>query len=450
MEQIRHFSHPHMLTLVEVGKGTDAERCVGCGSFFRGPAYTCKQCPGFFLHKSCVELPRQIKNEAFHQEHPLTLYPMDSFVCDGCGELCGGLFYRCGLCMFSLDVKCATLNQELARSKAQKGMEIKILINHFSHNHQLTRCTFLSPPGKKKKVPCMACKQNMDGKLIYSCQSCLFLIHESCLINMPEQIKSSFHPEHPLLAQPLGRGIVVECGGCSDGVYGISFSCSECNFDCHASCAKYQTRAIKHNCHVHPLLHLETSNSRRIQRSLECKECGEYCEEAFLCCKTCKFFTHLECVPLPSIVKHIRHLHLLILKNSVVQDDSNEYYCDACEEERNSNHSAYICEECNYIMHIHCVMSEVEPPEWISSYLVPRPRKEKPDKGDQITSKIDGKLLEGEGIQQGRTEKKSILDKLEAEMDQVWKQMDNLRERLRELQEKYRHVKISLDNKEGH
>lgn len=97
-----------------------------------------------------------------------------------------------------------------------------------------------------------------------------------------------------------------------------------------------------------------------------------------------------------------------------------------------------------------CAAKSVEPPEWISSYLVPRPGKEKPDKGDQITSKMDGKLLEGEGIKHGRTEEKSILDKLEAEIEEVFKQMENLNKRLWELQNKHYHIEKSLDNKEGH
>ncbi|XVF42333.1 hypothetical protein PTKIN_Ptkin01aG0353000 [Pterospermum kingtungense] len=389
--EILHFSHPHKLSFVEVSKETDPVFCHGCGRFFQGPAFTCKKCPDFFLHKSCGELPRQIQNHAFHPQHPLKLCAADSFICDGCGEIQTSFVYRCGICMFSLDARCATLNQELATSMAPKGKEIKVKINHFSHIHPLTRG--IGRRLSKLELRCMACKQDAAGKLNYACLYCFFIIHESCANNMPEQVKSSFHPEHTLVAQPI-RNYLVHCFCCGDIILGIGFSCGECGINFHVSCAKYETRAVKHNFHVHPLLLLGKSNIG-FSYGIWCDECGESCKESFLSCKNCEFDIHLECVPLPSIVKHVRHLHFLNLVNSVVEDDSGEYYCDMCETERNSELSVYSCEECKFVAHIDSVISEVEPPERVSEYLIPRPRNEEADEGNQITGKMDGKLWEG-------------------------------------------------------
>lgn len=52
---------------------------------------------------------------------------------------------------------------------------------------------------------------------------------------------------------------------------------------------------------------------------------------------------------LPETIIYECHVHPLNLLDSLVEekDDSDEYYCDACEEERRPGHSVYYCAECN-------------------------------------------------------------------------------------------------------
>ncbi|XVE81011.1 hypothetical protein DITRI_Ditri15bG0028300 [Diplodiscus trichospermus] len=261
-----------------------------------------------------------MKKDAFHP-HPLTLEddPEALLVCDGCQELCYGLSYRCSLCKFNLDIRCAELNEELAKHEVQKAREIKATVNHFSHFHQLIRC----------------------------------------LKDMLTQVQSPFHPQHSLLHMPIPfetKNADI-CNICAGAFKGIAFICFQCEIAMHCSCAMYQTRKIKHDCHVHHLLFL--GKSIFVKSSPKCSACHTDCSDTLFCCKDCKFYVHLECMPLPYILKHRRHLHPLTLTHSIVEDDFEEYYCDMCEAKRNPEHDVYYCKECTYIAHVDCVISEL-------------------------------------------------------------------------------------------
>ena len=203
----------------------------------------------------------------------------------------------------------------------------------------------------------MTCKKNAKGTLAYTCLPCDFVLHESCINDMPRQVlQSPFHPQHILLPRPIRTdSSPLYCSACRENIYGISFSCDKCDVNLHVSCAKYLTRAIKHNCHVHHLLHL----GKNMISEKSCNVCSEDCGGSFFSCIKCDFHRHVECIPLPPSVLHKRHLHPLILTNPIIEDDSGDYYCDMCETERNGEHHVYYCEECTYIAHIDCVLSEV-------------------------------------------------------------------------------------------
>lgn len=44
-----------------------------------------------------------------------------------------------------------------------------------------------------------------------------------------------------------------------------------------------------------------------------------------------------------------------------MEDDSGEYYCEACERRRNPDRPVYYCEECEYIAHVSCGVAEMLP-----------------------------------------------------------------------------------------
>ncbi|XVF42322.1 hypothetical protein PTKIN_Ptkin01aG0351900 [Pterospermum kingtungense] len=287
----------------------------------------------------------------------------------------GGIInYRCMDCTLNLDFRCALAisnNYEQAdHVSLHEARRIKTTIHHFSHYHTLTRCKFsllntetddfmyiFEKLWESDEFKCMACKQELHGTLTYTCIPCRFLLHESCVNDMPSQVlHSPFHPQHILLPRPIRKGSSFECSACGDDVEGISFYCNQCDVMLHVSCAKYKTRAIKHECHPHYLLQLDKS----IMSEISCKACNKDCGDSFFSCIKCEFYIHVECIPLPPGAQHKRHLHPLMLVNPFAEDDSGVYYCDACETERNPEHHVYCCEECKYIAHIGCALSEVK------------------------------------------------------------------------------------------
>ncbi|OMO96108.1 DC1 domain-containing protein [Corchorus olitorius] len=84
-------------------------------------------------------------------------------------------------------------------------------------------------------------------------------------------------------------------------------------------------------------------------------------DQPFFRCIACDINFDLECALVPRFIKSKCHIHTLTLVDSFVEDDSGEYYCDVCEEERNPKHHVYICEECQglFVAHIECVLNKM-------------------------------------------------------------------------------------------
>ncbi|KAF3435095.1 hypothetical protein FNV43_RR22182 [Rhamnella rubrinervis] len=119
--------------------------------------------------------------------------------------------------------------------------------------------------------------------------------------------------------------------------------------------------AIQHSSHTHDL-HLSDTN---FFDECYCKQLVvssnelSHTEDYIFCCENCNFGVHLLCGPLPCTIKHKAHVHPLTLVDSMVEDDSGEYYCDDCETQRDPRICVYYCADCKYIVHVHCVISEV-------------------------------------------------------------------------------------------
>ncbi|XP_030934532.1 uncharacterized protein LOC115959982 isoform X2 [Quercus lobata] len=97
LTEIKHFSHEHDLKLSDEVENN--KKCDGCLRAILPPFYKCAKC-NFFLHKSCIELPRK-------KRHPLTLLPKapywsQSFMCNACEQSCNGFTYYCETCKFDL------------------------------------------------------------------------------------------------------------------------------------------------------------------------------------------------------------------------------------------------------------------------------------------------------------------------------------------------------------
>lgn len=351
--------------------------CYGCKQVIRDQGYISEELC-VHLHKSCAEFPCQIKHP-LHSEHHLTLIigvdrPQRINICNGCRDVCSvdeAAFY-CKLCEFYLDFKCALLMDayfSVHDRQTYEDRKERAEVQHFSHTHSLKLCNNV---GKLNKSSCCSCRQKVSG-FTYCCFDCGFYIHESCKNQMKEEINHPFHPQHSLRIYAMGKGDIETCRACRrSDIRDVRLSCDDCEFDLHYSCVtKPYPRAIKLKYHNHSLFYFGCES---MVYNSTCDICGGKAKGAIFRCVECRFSKkgnfQLECISLPPVVKHESHGCDLMLLDSVKGHESPQYSCDICEERGNSKHHVYSCEDCNFIAHIECVISEVSlQREWSIIYI---------------------------------------------------------------------------------
>ncbi|CAH1445808.1 unnamed protein product [Lactuca virosa] len=206
MEQLLHFTHDHMRSLVhlqpashdnensddddddeekEEGEENDfvAEdkhvgQCKMCEEHiysFHMSYCKCKDCDDYSLHKFCAEMPKTLRNHPSHPhlDHNLTLseefcwiyYPKSNeWTCSVCNVIMRKkLFnYICPICRLDMDIICATMSQQK--------------MDHPSHPHQLQRMA------KELVSRCSACGEKHKGTF-YQCTTCSwYSIHLDCAL----------------------------------------------------------------------------------------------------------------------------------------------------------------------------------------------------------------------------------------------------------------------------
>lgn len=175
-------------------------------------------------------------------------------------------------------------------------------LQRFYHN-KITRQAF-------EDIFCSYCSKGFNGSA-FGCIDCSLFIHERCIHKIPrgKEIRSPFHLEHPLLLQLSGFGGGF-CRACN-GIYrttDIVLSCQWCigeNF--HIPCCNVTTSGLRlkqyHEKHNLLYVYVVPSNQNR-----KCVVCNTRCENCHVFgCLACEIFIHLECVPLPRVVKHESH-----------------------------------------------------------------------------------------------------------------------------------------------
>ncbi|XVF62092.1 hypothetical protein PTKIN_Ptkin08bG0189600 [Pterospermum kingtungense] len=373
----RPLVHDHYMKFYRaVEKVRKEPYCSGCLLILRGPGYICPNCPAFLLHEKCAKLPEK-RQHPFHSTHPLNLYAIlpggeNYIICDECRDISLGFIYFCEECNFKLDIKCAHIN--VSRPKDHEK-ERATLLDHFTHHHQLI---LVNSSDRKNYIECKICELSILGPA-YFCPrpNCYrFIVHESCL-GLPQKIKLPFHLDHMLvLSSSPYSYIKSQCYACSLSFSrstnhwdNVGYSCEQCDIKLHSVCAGYLRLPLKRDTHEHNLYYFGTFCQRLFARykresdtNFYCNKCRKNCNgKPFYRCLQCAIVFHLECVPIPRMVKSGCHLHPLVLKDSFVEDDSGEYYCDVCEEERRGNDHVYYCEECNglFVAHIECALAKV-------------------------------------------------------------------------------------------
>ncbi|XVE90024.1 hypothetical protein DITRI_Ditri20bG0043200 [Diplodiscus trichospermus] len=360
--QIQHFSHQHVLNFEEVIDKSEDLYCNACHLELLSPAYSFPQ------RRSGL------------------------FMCDECRDLSTAFVFLCLVCNFKLDMKCATAlaAPRYKDQRAVKDMEKEPKLFHFNHGHKMVfgneESVLFSFNDDHKMVPgncgssakefkCNGCCLSILGPA-YSCLDCDFILHESCFA-LPKEIQCPSHPSHSLEASQ-SRSSPVTCHACGYGFSpnDIGYGCNlESDLYFHYLCVKSLRRPLKSSSHEHDLYYFGVDGHQMLAYSkgafikhFNCSRCSRKCSGPSYHCVKCKISFHLECVQIPEIVKSKYHIHPFILKDSFIEDDSGEYYCDICEEERNGKDHVYYCKECGgqFVAHIECVFNKVEE---IFSYL---------------------------------------------------------------------------------
>ncbi|KAE8663927.1 Detected protein of unknown function [Hibiscus syriacus] len=335
------------------------QRCTLCRLDVSGPRYFCEKClherggvfrPNWgrsvFVHEDCAKLADEIQHP-LHPQHQLFLSAgaLGLILCDECQGIFLGFVYRCKECDFKLDLKCATRAPSERRASTSKEWERETELFHFSHNHNLI---FGNYPDTLRQIECRFCGLQILGPT-YWCMRCNWFIHESC-VRLPEEMRVPLHSQHSLTLKYSRTLEGCHACGASFCWNGGSYGCKDCGLHFHIACAISLRRPLKRDSHLHRLYyfgaHFHRFFARYPSAELSCCRCDETCSgQSFYRCLECRINFHIKCVPVPQAVESKIHIHPLVLKDFFTEDDSEKYYCDACEEERHPKDHVYLCKE---------------------------------------------------------------------------------------------------------
>ncbi|PPD71167.1 hypothetical protein GOBAR_DD31955 [Gossypium barbadense] len=367
---VRPVLHEHPLKFCEVTENLGERVCNACRLELSGPGYICQGCQ-YILYENCGKLPDEIQHP-LHPQHHLNLYArytsLDENICDKCQEFSFGFIYLCEQCDFKLDLKCATRAPSESGRTTLKESERETELFHFTDKHKLLFCNFTDSVVESR---CNICQLQIFGPA-YHCRKCGWVLHESCL-RLPQEMQAPIHSQHTLTLSYTRYG---GCHACSlkllpSGYFkSYNYGCKDCGVNYHIACAISLTRPLKLDSHMHHLYYFGTDFDRFFAMyrdfidhyaALFCSHCCQICSgQSFYRCLECFVNFNIECLSLPQIIKSKCHIHPLTLKDSYIEDDSEEHYCDACEEKRHPSHHVYYCEECPgmFVAHIDCALSK--------------------------------------------------------------------------------------------
>lgn len=235
--EIQHFSHSHPLTLEMMNpRNIGSISCSACRRHCIDLIYTCKECPGYHLHKSCAELPHTIARHPFHPSHPLPLvFDGPVYACCGCGKWDKTLLYWCRVCNFTLSPDCAL------RPTTKYEFMGQWRIRHFLHEHplKLMEMTLMDMAEDDGDV-CSACERHCLGEgASYACQQCPeFKLHKSCAEQLPRAIQHPSHPQHPMILRAKDSYFDRECVACKRTDNALTYRCSMCRVEMDPKCAR--------------------------------------------------------------------------------------------------------------------------------------------------------------------------------------------------------------------
>ncbi|CAK9184003.1 unnamed protein product [Ilex paraguariensis] len=242
---INHWSHDHQLILVEKENKNEMKGdkilCDCCVQLISLPFYICSKC-NYFLHVSCANLQRTL-HLPWHPEHQVqcSLYPKfySLFNCKGCTSYSNGFFYKCEICKFYLDVKCAFVPN---------------IIAHKAHEPQLVEID-----GTRAK--CHACNSTSRG-MRFRCDACKFYLHYKCAL-LPSTVKHRWdnHPLNLICFPIINHPDEFYCEYCEEEINPENwiYHCRICDQSFHPGCILDRYSNVKFggtvevDDHPHPL-----------------------------------------------------------------------------------------------------------------------------------------------------------------------------------------------------
>ncbi|KAJ0027778.1 hypothetical protein Pint_36406 [Pistacia integerrima] len=265
--ELQHVNHKHTLILHEDSKLEAGQEvsCFECKKPILGSTYSCKNY-NFVLHKACAELPHQ------------------SFL------------YRCSLCNFNLDLKCAILPCIHEPKDSCKHQFMMLM---------------------ESRIPYICDGCDHDGLLdswAYFCIMCQLLIHSNCHPSMPylnrKTIKQHVHPFtytfflHENEPRNKHNCVIYNYYSCSisdETVQGPNYNYNQLN---SLICAKLP-REIKHPFHCkHPFILLSESvdlSSDWNYPHYNC--CSKRCSRFVYSCYHCEqVYLDFKCATMPCII----------------------------------------------------------------------------------------------------------------------------------------------------
>ncbi|GLT45710.1 hypothetical protein SLA2020_195230 [Shorea laevis] len=126
--EIEHFLDDHPLSLIQDQKDYERFRCSVYEKMLSSPSYGCSYC-GFFLHKSCSQIQRQL--QLYFHPCSLELTMRWGYICNACFDDRSGFSFYCQTCDFDLDLECALMSTTVVKTE-EDGQ-----IQHFTHRHPL-------------------------------------------------------------------------------------------------------------------------------------------------------------------------------------------------------------------------------------------------------------------------------------------------------------------------
>jgi hypothetical protein len=382
----------HLVTLIyslgKVFKEHDHAFCSFCGRKvnLKYAGYYCQQCD-FVAHLKCahknsIEPSDTIKIMA--DRHFLTLiYSLGQVILKEHDDtLCNLCFtkvnlkragYYCHQCDFVAHLGCARknsiepigityssdssiesdVNEDIYLEEDEEREEVK----RFYHEHKLI-LSRNEVEFDHRKLICEGCMQSISAPF-YSCEQCHYFLHSTCA-RLPLKKRHPIH-RHKLTLSATGdfTGGLSSCNACRRLSHGFAYVCHHlnCGYNMDIRCCSIP-KIFKHEGHRHPLSFAKSSAEMcnacdSSERRLGTNGANYY--GAVFVCNECVFAMDFECATLPLKVKCEYDPHHLSLTYTV-ENDSEEYYCLICEEERNTNHWFYYCVECNFAAHPRCAI----------------------------------------------------------------------------------------------